>query len=321
VRRFINLYNRLRGRTYRGKYAVIFMYHGVTATQDMRSNYFGKHVHVELFKEQLECISRYFKIVPLDDLIVKLRDDTLTENSAVITFDDGYRNNFTVAYPVLKSLQAPATIYLTTGFIDSERWFWTDKLEYVMMNTHIPVLTLKSMGTSFDLSNRSSKKEAIIEIKKRLKQCNELTLSKITDEIYSGCHVEDKKPFENYECLKWHEIVEMSKDNISFGAHTVNHIILSRYLFDIAKREIGQSQRIIQEKTMKPVKTFCYPNGMYGDYTDEIKKWIAANFDCALSANYGRVVPGMHDLHELQRIGVGNDTSCYSLARKIDNWR
>lgn len=321
MRRFINLYNRLRCRTYRGKYAVIFMYHGVTDSKDIRTNFFGKHVYVELFKKQLECISRYFKIVSLDDLIVKLRDDTLTENSAVITLDDGYRNNFTVAYPILKSFKAPATIFLTTGFIDSERWFWADKLEYVIMNTRFPILTLRSMGTSFDLSNLSLKRQAIIEIKKKLKQCNGVTLSNSIDEIYSRCDVEDKKPFGNYECLKWHEIIEMSKDNISFGAHTVNHIILSRYLFDIAKREIGQSQRIIQEKIMKPVRTFCYPNGIYGDYTEKIKKWIANNFDCALSANYGRVVPGMHDLHELQRIGVGNATSCNGLARKIGNWR
>lgn len=320
MRRCINLYNRLRARTYHGKYAVIFMYHGVTATQDIRTNHFGKHIHVDLFKEHLECISRYFKIVPLDDLIVKLRSDALTENSAVITFDDGYRNNFTVAYPVLKSFQAPATIFLTTGFIESDRWFWTDKLEYVIMNARIPVLTLKSMGTSLDLSNLSLKRNAIIEIKKRLKQCNDETLSNITDDIYTSCHVEDKEPFENYECLKWQEIIEMSKDNISFGAHTVNHIILARYLFDIAKQEIAQSQRIIQEKIMKPVKAFCYPNGAYGDYTEKIKKWIADNFDCALSANYGRVVPGMSDLHELLRIGMGNDISCHNLTQKISNW-
>ena len=177
MRRFTNLYNRLRVRTYRGKYAVIFMYHGVTATRDMRTNHFGKHVHVELFKEQIECISRNFKIVPLDDLVVKLRNDTLTENSAVITFDDGYRNNFSVAYPVLKSFRAPATIFLTTGFIDSERWFWTDKLEYVIMNTQTAALILKSLATTFDLTNLPLKRKAIAEIKKRLKQCDELTLS------------------------------------------------------------------------------------------------------------------------------------------------
>jgi peptidoglycan/xylan/chitin deacetylase (PgdA/CDA1 family) len=317
MRRLNHLYNKLRGRMYRGKYAVIFMYHGVTSTKDTGTNHFGKHVHVDLFKEQLEYISRYFKIVPLDDLIMKLRNEALTENSAVITFDDGYRNNFTAAYPVLKSLQAPATIFLTTGFIDSERWFWTDKLEHTIMNTQIPVLPVKSMDASFELFDLSLKKKAVVEIKKRLKKCDEITLSAISGEIYSGCHVEETKPFENYECLKWHEIIEMSKDNISFGAHTVNHIILSRYPFETAKDEIGQSRRTIEEKIKKPVKNFCYPNGKHCDYTEEIKKWLANSFDCALSANYGRVIPGNNDVYELERIGVENDTTLDSLARKI----
>ncbi len=296
---------------------VIFMYHGVTATDGMNSNYFGKHVHVERFREQLEYISRNYRIVPLDDLVRKLRENDLTENIAVITFDDGYLNNFTVAYPVLRALRIPATIYLTTGYIGSDNWFWTDLVEHAIVNMHKTVLDIAGLRSSFRISTLPEKLRAIADIKKSLKCFDETSLMSTLNEIKSACSAEKEKPFENYQALKWDHIAEMNNNGITFGAHTVNHVILSRYPFERAEWEIIHSKKTIEEKTKKPVTSFCFPNGKTGDFTFEIKKCLADHFQCALSANSGRVMPDDYDLFELKRVGMENETSCTHLARNL----
>lgn len=317
MQRFTNLYQGLKGRAYRGKYAVIFMYHGVAETADATSNHFGKHVSAGHFKDQLKYISENYKIIPLDDLIAKLGRNHLDENCAAITFDDGYLNNFTVAYPILKTMGIPATVYLTTGFIGAERWFWADLVEHCILNSKVKVLTLPSMSASFNMGGMPERVSAVVEIKKRLKQLDEAALSRAIDDIRSGCCVDVEKPFGNYRTMQWDEVFEMSRNNITFGAHTVNHTILSRYSFEKAKREIIESKKTIQDRISNEVTSFCFPNGKTGDYTDEIKNYLAGNFECALSANSGRIVPGRHDLFELKRVGVSNDTSCPHLSRML----
>src|SRR3989304_984073 len=111
---------------------LVVLYHGVTGNTSPKriENYRGKHVRKDAFSYQITWLKRHFEIVPLrsiEDCVQRRRypDRSL----CAITFDDGYRNNYTNAFPVLKRMGVPATIFLTTGFIDRKFPLWPDALE------------------------------------------------------------------------------------------------------------------------------------------------------------------------------------------------
>lgn len=108
---------------------VILLYHRVR----------NENVHkpVELFEEQMAFLRNNYNIIPLDRLVDYLKNGKLTsENFAALTFDDGYRDNFEIAYPILKCLNIPATMYLTPGYLDSnESQYLTWDMVREMMNS------------------------------------------------------------------------------------------------------------------------------------------------------------------------------------------
>jgi len=298
---------------------VILMYHGVTDLQGSRTNIFGKHVFVEHFREQIEFFVRNYNVVSLEDLIVALRSNRPIRDSLVITFDDGYRNMYSVAYPVLKEHGAPASVFLATGLVGTGRWAWVDKVEFLLMNAPLREIRLSSLNIDLTLGDLTQRREAIIRLKTMLKSCDEWKKGEAIQELEGKSLVECGQPMENYEFLNWDEIKEMSGNQISFGAHTVNHPILSRCYFEDAKEEILDSKRTIEKKLGTKITTFCYPNGKHGDYTPQIKEFCRKHFDCAVSANHGTVSIDGLDLYELRRIGVESDTRFPGLLWRL--WR
>jgi len=106
------------------------MYHGVTADAGIGLiNHSGKHVHIDLFRRQLQMVSRHRRVAPLAVLVQALLKAEDVSRMVAITFDDGYLNNVECAAPVLADLKLPATFFLTTGFIGTARWAWVDRLE------------------------------------------------------------------------------------------------------------------------------------------------------------------------------------------------
>jgi peptidoglycan/xylan/chitin deacetylase (PgdA/CDA1 family) len=100
------------------KRASILFSHGVTKEISQGiENYSGKHINAEVFEEQMDYIARYLNPICVQQLMASLKAGSFTPGSVAVTFDDGYENNYTTAWPILEKYQIPATIYLTTGYI------------------------------------------------------------------------------------------------------------------------------------------------------------------------------------------------------------
>ncbi len=85
----------------------------------------GMYVTPESFFTQMKFLEEYTHVIPLEELLEKLESgQPLKPRTVVITFDDGWRDNFTNAYPVLKALKLPATIFLPTSYIEEDKLFW-----------------------------------------------------------------------------------------------------------------------------------------------------------------------------------------------------
>src|SRR5690554_5603907 len=87
----------------------------------------------EVFESQVKHLAKYYNPVSMTDLVKGLRGEhRLKPNSIAITVDDGYYDFYTVAYPILKRYQVPATLFVTTKFVDGEFWLWPDKISYIL---------------------------------------------------------------------------------------------------------------------------------------------------------------------------------------------
>ena len=139
--------------------AVILLYHGVSQTTSWGiENFSGKHIDADIFEKQMEWIARNATPLSLREISdILLSGEMLPPRSVAVTFDDSYRNNCTTALPILKCHGVPATFFVNTGFVGSERRYWTDKVEHAInsaIETRLDlVLSKNGPLTMFNLSN------------------------------------------------------------------------------------------------------------------------------------------------------------------------
>ena len=134
---------------------VVLLYHGVTSQTPPAGieNFHGKHVAASNFSKQLDWLKKNFDLVPLSTIENMVLGKTSPKKRlCAITFDDGYRNNFQVALPLLTERNIPATFFLTTNFIEHNQPLWIDRLEYII--DQFPIDKAEKIKTYLELRQK-----------------------------------------------------------------------------------------------------------------------------------------------------------------------
>ena len=225
------------------------------------------------FSRQLDFLKKHFKVISLNQAVNRLNEADLQENYAVVTFDDGYRNNFTHALPTLNQYRLPAAFFLTTGLIDSDDCLWTDWITYLLLNQTAKSIRLElpQKNFYFKLSDRESRIGASIVLRKFLKKSTvEISqqvmeqLKKQAGKLISPVQADP----ERYAFLTWKEAQTMVNQKMEIGAHTHNHVLLSMISDDQVHFELAKSKEIIEQKLRQKCTYFSYPNGAAGDFNE-----------------------------------------------------
>jgi len=285
----------------------IIMYHGIIRNPLIVNDWC--FIDENSFRTQIEYLKKHFEIISLSEAIERMRNGEIKRPTAVITFDDGYQNNFDVAFPILLRERIPATIFLTTGLINTNDTVWYCRFNIALSQTRR--LHIEWNGFKFDLSTLDLKGEASAAIQDSLKKLEHpklmATIRNIILELGDDpdCSIEIGSPF---RMLDKNAIGEMATSGlIEFGAHTHRHAILSQLSDGERYNEIRQSINAIYELTGRPCKCFSYPNGRVEDYNIEtIKDLETCGIQMAVTTTVGpnnRTTPAM----ELRRYGVGAD--------------
>ncbi|MDD5086600.1 MAG: polysaccharide deacetylase family protein, partial [Candidatus Nanoarchaeia archaeon] len=255
------------------------------------------------FRKQSEYLSKKYNVISLEEFVEHCKKNkNPPKNSAVITFDDGYIDNYLFAYPILKKYNIPATIFLTANYISTNKIFWWDKIAYAIKKTEVKNIDIKNFG-KYKLEKKQQKADSLRDIMFKLKKIDETEKNSFINLIIQKTKLKIPKDIKR-NTLSWDEITEMSKNNISFGSHTLNHPILTKIPISEAENEIKESKRIIEEKIKNKIKFFCYPNGEFSDFNNKIKKILRENgFECSVL-----YIPGFNsknsDVFELKRVFV-----------------
>jgi peptidoglycan/xylan/chitin deacetylase (PgdA/CDA1 family) len=308
---FLSLYLYLRGKLSSRPDFIILMYHQVLDVKHNRENHLplGMVTLENTFAEQMGYLREHSNVISLDQLVNCLRDKKrLPPRSVVITFDDGWRDNYLFAFPILRKYDLPAAVFLSTDYIGTSRIFWFHLVNLILQTQ---ALTSQKM---VDILNRfeqisPEKKRGIAEslaypdvFINELKKIRPQIQEKIITEMLSASDVRMGKSDKRRMTLGWDEIREMGENRICFGSHAGSHRILTHLGPDQIRKELTESKKIIEEKTKRPVSFFAYPNG---DYTPQIKELVKeTGYLCACAVEGTGKKEYEMDLFALPRIGI-----------------
>jgi peptidoglycan/xylan/chitin deacetylase (PgdA/CDA1 family) len=281
------------------------MYHGVTGRQVPIFNWC--QLALARFEEQIEFLSREYVVLPLADVLARLRSSApLPERVACITFDDGFLNVYSTAFPVLARYEMPSTVFLVTKLIGTRQPAWPERVYDVVVKTSRPVV--KFAGSSWPLKSVRQREAAYVGITELLKamedERRERHMAELLTDLGGPTRIEADSPLAT---MNWEEIDQLWKTRlVAFGSHTHTHPILSRCTPAQQLEELMTSRRILLEH-LGSADLFAYPNGGHADFTQVTQQLVKdAGYHCGLSTLYG-LNAATTDIYALRRVNVGAD--------------
>lgn len=238
---------------------LVLMYHRFSEREE-----FGKTSR-RTFEQHLRYLRRHYNIISLTEAVARIGDGKeFRERSAVITVDDGYRDFYEIAVPVLKSFGVPATIYLVTEFVAGNCWIWTDKARHILARTSAERLDFTINDKAFDqvFGDSKSRLMAAAAVNSELKKITDAEKDAHLAELSKVLKVSvPERPLEEYSALNWDQAREAAAGGIEIGSHTATHPILTRVEPLRLGVELHDSKSVIQREIGSATINFCYPNG------------------------------------------------------------
>jgi peptidoglycan/xylan/chitin deacetylase (PgdA/CDA1 family)/CelD/BcsL family acetyltransferase involved in cellulose biosynthesis len=278
--------------------ARILYYHRVN---DEHDPFFPAH-STSVFDAQMRYIARHYKVVGLGELLAHLEGES-TEPVIAITFDDGYKDNYQNALPILQRYGLPAVIFITTGSIDSREPIWFEQLAHALRRTSREFIDLEiDLPRRFRTRTDAERLESNGRIFAMLRTLPEDERRRWMAEILRKLAVPVDQERHD-KMLTWDQVRLMKQYGIDFGSHTVSHPFLSKLTREQATREVVESKRRIEEELQCPVRYFAYPNGREEDIGMWNKELLrSTGYQAALTTIWGLNYRST-DLMELRRGG------------------
>jgi peptidoglycan/xylan/chitin deacetylase (PgdA/CDA1 family) len=241
-----------------GRRVLVLGYHRVVEdfVHEARTSIPSLLVSRKTFAAHLDALSRArCDVVPMDEALDVLAGRRRPRREvAVLTFDDGYRDLFDVAFPLLTSKGVPATVYLASGLVGTKGRFLHDRLFRVLQVARARGTRLRVAPQVLPLSTAVAR--LLLERPGR-------KVSAWVVRMEQRLGLTEAEGLSGGEVLTWEMAREMCHAGVTFGAHTVNHPVLTTEAPDVIEREIAGSKRESEERLGVAVRDFAYPNGCY----------------------------------------------------------
>lgn len=269
----------------------------------------------EWLDAQLAYLGKHYRFLALSELVGYLeRGEKVPERSVVITFDDGFRDNYTHAFPLFKKHQVPATIFLTTGCLDSGQLPWSQRLGCLFQQTTVPSLTHSlTHNLPLPLQSPQERKSAYNTVKDPIKKMGRTERETVLTEL-EGLW-ETQAPVDRM--MTWDMAREMTAAGMEMGAHTVTHPLLANLPEDEAREEMLNSKERLREELGFERPAFCFPAGSRTPQLIELAKTLGFRsvFDSNRQTRINKF-PAVDSFH-LSRLGLP-EASAIHLEAELD---
>ncbi|MBL8202932.1 MAG: polysaccharide deacetylase family protein [Blastocatellia bacterium] len=287
----------------------ILAYHRVVA-DIVRAEYdacYGLVVSAETFERQLRIVQQHYEVVTMDDAAQIIRGEKRCQKpAAVITFDDGYADNYEVAWPILKRLGLPAMIYLPTSMIGQQQPLDHDRVHWLVLLAEARGVKLEEHLQRAGIANAAeitaqADALAIIESLVYLPMSQRrAVIESLEGELGTITYPT------GYRLMDWEMVCEMAQSGISFGSHTAHHPVLTYEDEATIETEINQSKQKLKDLLGQATAHFAYPNGYYNEL---VRGYVAkAGFATAVTTER-RVVKAGDDLLTCGRFSLCEEST------------
>lgn len=280
-----------------GRSAAILMYHSVLPDPSRQADSLGGIVHSEsAFRAQMELLARDYHPISLDQTVKHLRNgEVFPKRSVVVTFDDGYADNYEVAMPILNQVAIPATFYVTVDCVENKRLPWPSRLRFAFRRTKQTSWTdsttdskTGSNGKSWNLSSPLNREEAFLAACDACCQLSgtaqEEFVRHIEQELQTSLPGQSGSLMMSYDQLR-----ELAGHGHIVGSHTMTHPNMAQLKADDAQRELAESKQRLESNLGAPIKHFSYPCPALEPHWSEqtIEQSRALGYETAVTTNTG----------------------------------
>jgi peptidoglycan/xylan/chitin deacetylase (PgdA/CDA1 family) len=263
----------------------------------------------EGFDRQLRWLKAHLDVISPADLPHVLR--VKRGRHVVLTFDDGYEDNYTAAYPILRAHRLQATFFVATGFIDEPRLPWWDEIAWMVRRSERRSVALPAYmpaPISFDEPDRAGAVRALLWTYYRLPTAGTgQFLDALGEATGSGRY--GARSVERV-WMTWDMLREMRAGGMTIGGHTVNHPILSRMPREEQWKEISGCGRRLEEELGDPMRIFSYPAGQRDSFNSDTRECLReAGVQTAFTYSGGFRRLSQWDDYDVPRSAVEQDTT------------
>jgi peptidoglycan/xylan/chitin deacetylase (PgdA/CDA1 family) len=285
-----------------GRRVLILLYHRVRTPE----NAYEAAVSPGNFERQMRYLAAHFNVLSLADSISLMkRGRSPAKPPAVITFDDGYRDNWEAASPVLKKYSLPAVFFVATGSMGNREPMWTAKVEFLFARAPVRSLVLESLPSpeNFDLREPGRRQYVCHWVKNEMKKVPEEKRRLILEELERKCGITAPAgEWTGPEMLAWDEVREMARDPLfEIGSHTVSHRMLANLSPDEIRSELADSKKAIEAETGRPSRFLSFPGNSQDARVRRLAQEAGYEAACAVDQE---LCPFDADLFQLKRVHI-----------------
>ena len=279
------------------KEVIILAYHRIVDTDtDTNTNNSERHLEGYLFDEelisansetflwQINFLKKHYDVISFAELSQRLAGNKpLTGRELIITFDDGFSDNYSNAYRLLNSVDVPAVFYISTGYIGAAKTFWFNEVVHAIKVAKKLAFSINNATYDFE-PNKENRENAIQLVLNQLKEIPNSERLNAIESLYRDLDFQaDAIPVSEFP-MTWENINEMASNNMEIGSHAVSHPILSRLTDEEMQQEIIDSKQTIESMTKKVCRTIAYPVGGRNAFTKKVQEISeAAGYEFGLS--------------------------------------
>ena len=299
----------------------VLAYHSVAPAQ---TNYCKTDIRVDPpdFERQMAYLARHYRVLPLDEAIAKLTSGrSLPAKAVAITFDDGYRDNYEHAFPVLRRWGLPATFFVVSAAVSGRSPFWVAQLQLALMSADdlAPVRRAFAMPANATADDAVSRQNVIDHISVQINRADTTTRAHLLECAYSSLGFNPGLPAHIPPVLTPAHLREMAAAGMTIGSHSATHPILTSLDQDTAEQELLDSKRELESMIERPVDHFAFPNGPgVANFSAAAARLVSAcGYRSACTSFRGMLKSGS-ELFAIPRLNIGGDVNRAEFAFKLE---
>lgn len=280
--------------------AVILYGHRIIEREE---GFFGG-IPAQLFERQLAYLSENYNLIRFSELVEYIqKGNPIPPNSITLTFDDGFRDNYSSAFPLLVKYSVPATIFLCADCIQRGEMPWPQRLGYILEHTEQKEICIQIPDPCiFSLQTQTDRRLSLNAIKTLRSRLSLKELEELISSLIEQTGIQPPKD----RMLTWDQIREMQQGGIEFGAHTLTHPLMEYLSEKEAWKELADSKQLIEHELGRPIQYFAFPAGSYNDRLIEMVRQVG--YLSIFKKGKKNPINTHHtDLFDLGRLGLANE--------------